>query len=400
MENAMKMMPYAKHNINWEDTLAVEDATTADSLTKGPAIEAFEDALCRFTGAKYCVVVNSGTAALHCALEAIQRSEWQVMLPSLTFVGAANAVVHTRHTPSFVDIDPLTLCIDPESTRRAIAHLKGHVAAIMAMDYAGVPCDYEYLNKIAKFWGIPIIADACHSLGAPGVGNLLADITCFSFHPAKLITTGEGGAMVTNNKEYADRARIFRDHGISTPVDKRTTPNYEVSSWGFNFRMPDINAALGISQLRRAEEFLKERRRVADNYVRLFKGSEKIKPILQPDNSANHLFVVECVGTDVNRDSLYMELRNKGIGVAVHYPLIHKMEEYKQCYMYKYGGQTCNGESLHISEQKQAKILTLPLYPYMLEEDQFRVCDALNQAISHKPHQYMPAFLRNGNSYP
>jgi len=269
-----KVIPYARQWVDADDLEAVVAVLSSDWLTTGPRVADFESAVAAFAGAREGVAVNSGTAALHAAMFAAGIGPGdEVIVPPLTFVATANAVVFQGGTPVFADIDPETLLLDPEKAR---AKITPRTKAVVAVDYAGHPCDYEALRLLARQYDLVLIADACHSLGAKYRDKPLgswADLTVFSFHPAKHITTGEGGMVVTPHQELAAKMRLFRNHGISTDFRERAARNtwhYEMVDLGYNYRLSDLNCALGLSQLKKLPQWLQKRQDIARQYDAAF----------------------------------------------------------------------------------------------------------------------------------
>jgi len=265
-----KPIPYSRQSIDDNDVSAVVEALRADLLTTGPLVSEFERSFATYVGVEHGVAVNSGTAALHCAMWALGVGEGdEVIVPPLTFVATANCALYVGAKPVFVDVCPETLLINPIEVER---HISSRTKAIIAVDYAGHPCDYDHLRHLARKYGVALVSDACHSLGGAFKGQpvgSLADISCFSFHPVKHLTVGEGGMAVTNDPNLAKRMRAFRGHGIST--DSRTreamgTWFYEMVDLGFNYRLTDIQCALGLSQLKKQASWLVRRREIAKRY--------------------------------------------------------------------------------------------------------------------------------------
>ena len=277
----MKQIPYATQWIEEDDILAVADALRSDWLTTGPTIEKFEKAFADFVGAKYAVAVNSGTAALHTAIFALGIGPGdEVIVPAMTFAATANCVVFQGGTPVFADVDLGTLLIDPASVESC---LSPNTKAIIAVDYAGQPCDYDTLEDIAKRRNLILVADACHSLGGRYKDKLvgtLAALNAFSFHPVKHITTGEGGMITTDEPNLAERMRIFRNHGITTDHRQRDAQGswfYEMVELGYNYRITDFQCALGMSQLKKLPKVTAEQLSLKEHYdyrQRLTSGSK------------------------------------------------------------------------------------------------------------------------------
>ncbi len=273
-------IPYGKQFVDKADIMAVVEVLRGDWLTTGPMVETFEREISEYVGVKHAIAVSSGTAALHTAMFAagIEPGD-EVIVPPITFAATANAVVYMGGIPLFADVQPDTLLIDPELVESKITP---HTRAIIAVDYAGHPADYDELRRIADEYGLLLISDACHSLGAEYKGKkcgCLADITVFSFHPVKHITAGEGGMAVTNDDKLAERARRFRNHGIDSDFHKRASQGswyYEMVDLGYNYRLTDIQCALGRSQLHKLDSFIANRRMIAKIYNREFLELEGI----------------------------------------------------------------------------------------------------------------------------
>ncbi len=365
-----KLIPYSRQSIDEDDVQAVVEVLRSDWLTTGPMVEKFEQAVADFVGAKHAVAVSSGTAALHCAMYAAGiGSGDEVILPPMTFVATANAVVFQGGTPVFADVDPDTLLINPAEVEKKITP---KTKAIIAVDYAGQPCDYDALRAIADRHHLILVADACHSLGAEYKGRkvgTLADLTAFSFHPVKHITTGEGGMVVTGNAEYAEKMRRFRNHGITTDHKQRTedgTWHYEMTDLGYNYRLTDFQCALGLSQLKKLPGWISKRRSIAEEYDRALAEIPTVRPLraLQDRKHAYHLYVIkldlERLHTD--RLSVFDSLRRNGIGANVHYIPVHLQPFYQK----KYG--TKRGQC-PVAEAAYEGLLSLPVFPRMTERD-------------------------------
>jgi perosamine synthetase len=307
---AMRTIPYGRQQIDEDDIQAVVDVLRSDWLTTGPKVAEFEQSVADYVGAKEAVAVSSGTAALHAAMYAINiKPGDEVIVPPMTFVATANAVVFQGGTPVFADVDPDTLLLDPEKVEEKITE---KTRTIIGVDYAGQPCDYDALRDIADRHDLILVADACHALGAEYKGRkvgTLADLTVFSFHPVKHITTGEGGMVTTDNPEFTERMRLFRNHGITRNPDKfvyrhptnfeqqitdndfqrttttgqRSTVNgqwyYEMQDLGYNYRITDFQCALGVSQLQKLPEFLQRRREIAAQYDEALADIPGIEPL-------------------------------------------------------------------------------------------------------------------------
>lgn len=370
------MIPYGRQSIDTKDIRAVNEALESDWLTTGPKISEFEAAVASFAQMNHAVAVSSGTAALHTAMHCLNIGpNDEVIVPAMTFVATANAVVFCGGRPVFADVNADTLLIDAQSVRRAITP---RTRAIVAVDYAGQPCDYEALRAIAQTHGLFLVADACHSLGAVKDGHMaayLADITVFSFHPVKHITTGEGGMVLTNRGDWAQQARRFRNHGIemdSRQREEQGTWVYDMVELGYNYRITDIQCALGISQLQKLPEWLQIRRRLAARYGELLSDLKWLTPLRQKESGhAWHLYVIKLKRAAM-RKALFLFLRKKGIGVNVHYLPVHLHSFYRN--RFKTGPGLCT-----VAEEAYEHILTLPLHQGMTEANVEYVVRCLNE---------------------
>ncbi len=370
-----RQIPYGRQEINEADIKAVEAVLRSDWLTTGPAVANFETATAKFAGAAHAVAVNSGTAALHVALAALGIGPGdEVVVPSLTFAATANSVVYCGGTPLFADVLPDSLLIDPNSVEKL---LTPKTKAVIGVDYAGQPCDWDALRLLADQRGLKLVADSCHALGARYKGRnvgTLADITAFSFHPVKHITTAEGGMALTDDPDLARRMRILRNHGIDMDFRERELAGswrYSMTTLGFNYRLSDMASALGNSQLTRLPQWLEMRRELACLYDRLLRDSPA-RPLASADNieHAYHLYVVKVP----HRDEVFRHMRSHGIGVNVHYLPVYLHPYYRE--QFDTGPGICP-----IAEAAIEKILTLPLFPSMIHSDVHRVVNRLNNAL-------------------
>ncbi len=372
-------LPYGRQWIDNDDIQAVNNILRSDWLTTGPAVEAFEKAMAKYSGTKYAVAVSNGTAALHAAMYAAGVTQGdEVIVPSMTFVATANAVVFQGGKPIFVDIEPETLLIDSTKLQSKITP---RTKALVAVDYAGQPCGYDSLKEFADNNDLILIADACHSLGAKYNGHkvgTLTDLTVFSFHPVKHITTGEGGMIVTDNSELAERMRRFRNHGISTDHRQRAendTWYYEMVDLGYNYRLTDIQCALGLSQLHKLPKWIERRREIAKYYDEAFTDNQFVKPLITHEKAYHsyHLYVIQ-LNLDrlkTRKATIFSYLRKAGIGVNVHYIPVHLHPYYRT----HYGTST---GMCPVAEAAYERILSLPMFPAMTNEDATRVITGIN----------------------
>ena len=361
-----KYIPYGRQSIDNEDIKAVTEALKSDFITQGPKIKEFEEVLCRYTGARFAVAVTNGTAALHlaCLASGIKTGD-EVITPPMTFIASANCVLYCAGTPVFCDIQRDTANIDIEQINKKIS---GKTKAVIPVHFAGHPCDLEEINKIAKKNGLIVIEDAAHALGAEYKGAKIgsckfSDMSIFSFHPVKAITTGEGGAILTNNEKLYKKLTVLRNHGIVKEKkdllsDKNGEWYYEMHKLGYNYRITDLQAALGISQLKKADRFIKRRRVIAKIYDKNFCANPyfDIPKERKYVSSAYHIYPIRLKGNLKNkRKEIFQALRKKGLGVQVHYMPVY-LHPYYQKLGYK-EGLCVNAEDFY------ASAISIPLFP-------------------------------------
>ena len=372
--NDARFIPYGRQTIGDDDIQAVTDVLRSDWLTTGPAVERFEADVCAFTGARYGIAVSSGTAALHAAMYALGIGPGdEVIVPPMTFAASANCVLYQRGTPVFADVEPGTLLLDPAAAEAAVTP---RTKAIIAVDYAGQPCDWDALSAIADRHHLALVADGCHALGARYKGRpvgTLADITVFSFHPVKHITTGEGGMAVTDDERLATRLRRFRGHGITTTAAEREKMGgwyYEMVDLGYNYRITDIQCALGSSQLKKLDNWIAKRNALAQWYDAAF-ASTDIKPLIHRSGLVHgyHLYIVRVD----RRDERFKALRDAGIGVNVHYMPVYLHPDSQGL---GYSAGLCP-----VAEEAYGKIMTLPLWVGMDQGDVERVVQGLTAEL-------------------
>lgn len=379
---ATRIIPYARQCIDEDDIQAVVDVLRSDWLTTGPKVAEFEQAVADYVGAKEAVAVSSGTAALHAAMYAIRIGAGdEVIVPPMTFAATANCVVFQGGTPVFCDVDPDTLLLDPTKVEEKITE---KTRAIIGVDYAGHPCDWDKLRKIADKHKLRLVADGCHALGAEYKGRkvgTLADMTIFSFHPVKHITTGEGGMITTDNADYANRMRTFRNHGITSDHHQREKQGswvYDMVDIGYNYRITDFQCALGISQLQKLPQFLKRRREIARRYDEAFADIPGINPLVVRHDSlhAYHLYVIRVDSSilGIDRATLFTNLRKNGIGVNVHYIPVHLHPFYRKKF------HTCPG-LCPVAESAYEQIISLPMFLGMTDADIEKVINVMQEVI-------------------
>ncbi len=395
----MKLIPYGKHNITQQDIDAVVDVLKGDFLTQGPKIHEFENAFAAYVGAKYAVAVSNGTAALHlCALALNVRRDQKVITTPITFAASANCIRYCDGEVVFGDIDPETYLLDINSVKNLLeASPKGTYSGIIPVDFAGRAVNLEDFRKLADEFGLWIIEDACHAPGGSFVksdggtskcgSGEFADLAIFSFHPVKHIATGEGGIITTNDEKLYNRLLALRTHGIIKDVDKyinsvdfacgkKNLENYpfwymEMQELGYNYRLTDFQAALGLSQLKRAEDGLAWRREIAVRYFNFFEGRSFIKGqsgVIY--GHAYHLYIIEVD----DRVGLYSFLRENNIYTQIHYVPCHLMPYYR-----KLGWK--EGDRVN-SEKYYNRCISLPMYPTLTIEDQLKVIDLINTYFS------------------
>ncbi|MEG6573080.1 UDP-4-amino-4,6-dideoxy-N-acetyl-beta-L-altrosamine transaminase [Caldibacillus debilis] len=375
-------LPYGRQWIDEEDVEAVVEALKGDFLTTGPYVSRFERAIADYVGAKYAVAFSNGTAALHGACFAAGIGEGdEVITTPMTFAASANCVLYRGGVPVFADIDEKTYNIDPQSVEEKITE---RTKAIIPVDFAGQPADLDPILEIAEKHRLVVIEDAAHALGAVYKGRKvgsISDMTMFSFHPVKLITTGEGGIIVTNNEEYYERLLQFRTHGITRDRSRMAEDHgpwyYEMQFLGYNYRLTDIQAALGLSQLKKIEKFLELRRRYAAMYNDAFKGMDELILPHQPEwaESGWHLYVIRLRPEKLaaSRREIFEALQRQNIGVNVHYIPVHYQPYYRKL---GYDKGICPK-----AERLYEEILTLPLFPAMSEQDVRDVIEAVKRTV-------------------
>lgn len=377
MRDSGGFLPYGRQMVDADDVRAVAETLLSDWLTTGPEVPEFEKAWSEFCGAEQTVAVANGTAALHTALAAADlRPGDKVIVSPMTFAASVNCVLYAGGEPVFADVDPETLLIDPRQVAETVCR-HDRVRVVIPVDYAGQPCDYDALRVAAP--GATVIADACHAPGAIYKGRkvgTLADMTCFSFHPVKHLTTGEGGAVVTNESPLAEAMRVFRNHGIDSDHRQRAEGGawfYDMGTLGYNYRLTDIQCALGLSQLRKLPGWLARRRELARLYDELLAGIDGVRPLAVRADvvPAWHLYVVRITSEyGVSRDRVFDRLRERGIGVNVHYRPVHLHSYYRK--RFGFGPGLCPA-----AEAAGEEILTLPLWAGMTDGDVERVAKAL-----------------------
>ena len=374
-----KMIPYGRQTIEEDDIQAVVDVLRSDYLTTGPKIAEFEKMVADYVGAKYAVAISNGTSALHaaCFAAGIQPGD-EVITTPLTFAASSNCVLYCGGTPVFADVDPKTYNIDPEDICRKITD---KTKAIIAVHLAGQPCDMDEIHKIAKEHDLIVIEDGAHALGSVYKGKkvgTLSDMTTFSFHPVKPITTGEGGMIVTDNEEFYQKMMLFRSHGITRDENLMTRNDgpwfYQQLDLGYNYRITDIQCALGCSQMKKLDRFLARRKEIVARYNEAFADCENIvTPYQLPETESGwHLYIVQVKNCD--RRKVFEALREHGIAVNVHYIPVYLHPYYQE---HGYKDVHCRN-----AEEVYSHIISLPLYPTLTEEQQQYVIETLKYVIN------------------
>jgi len=373
-----RFIPYGHQSIDENDIREVDEVLTSDWLTTGPKVPEFEGSICDYCACKYAVAVNSGTSALDISVQVLDLPKGsEVITTPFTFAATSNAILYHDLIPVFADIERESRNIDPDQIRKKITP---KTKAIIFVDYAGQPCRIDEIREIADEYDLRLIEDACHAFGASyhekKIGTL-ADLTVFSFHPVKPITTGEGGAVVTDNAEYAGKLRLFRSHGIDRNACDRFGPDagwaYDMVELGRNYRMTDIQAALGISQMKKIDRFIRKRNELAGLYHELLEDI----PFIETPETMNgvvhgwHLYTVLLKNMDRNHFFSYMKKNN--IGINVHYIPTYRLRYYEKNLPTPPG-------NFPVTEDVFNRIVTLPLYPALSEHELNYIADTIKKA--------------------
>ena len=384
------MIPYGRQDISDADIQAVVDVLRSDFLTQGPAVPAFEKAVAAYCGAQHAVAVNSATSALHiaCLALGVGPGDW-IWTSPITFVASANCALYCGAQVDFVDIDPQSynLSVDRLAEKLAQAEQAGQLPkVVIPVHLCGQSCDMAGIHALSQRYGFKIIEDASHAIGGrykgEPVGNCrYSDITVFSFHPVKIITTGEGGMALTNNENLAKRMQRLRSHGITRDASEMThAPDgpwyYQQIELGFNYRMTDLQAALGLSQMQRLDEFVAKRHAIAKNYDELLADLPVLIPWQHADSySGLHLYVIRLKLGEMKKThrEVFEALRAAGIGVNLHYIPVHRQPYYERL---GFRAGHCP-----VAERYYTEAISLPMYPGLTEEQQGQVVCALDKAV-------------------
>lgn len=379
-----EFIPYGKQYIDENDIQAVNEVLKSPYLTSGPKVQEFENKLCEFTGAKYAVAISNGTAALHAACVAVGISIGdEVITTPITFAASANCVLYCGGTPVFADIDPYTWNIDPKEIEKKIT---SKTKAVIAVDFTGQAVQLDEIKEICKKHNLILIEDAAHSIGTKYKGvpvGGIADLTTFSFHPVKTITCGEGGAILTNNEEFYKKMQLFRSHSITRDPDLMTKNPFngynEQVELGFNYRMTDFQAALGLSQLKKLWVFSNRRSEIVRKYNEAFLKIPqlKIQKEIPESETTRHLYIIRIKSESlkVGRDGIYKALNAENVGLQVHYIPVY-YHPYYQSLGYKKG--LCP-----VAEELYEEIITIPLYYSLKDEDVESIIEAVNKVIDY-----------------
>ncbi|MBA7506954.1 UDP-4-amino-4-deoxy-L-arabinose--oxoglutarate aminotransferase [subsurface metagenome] len=380
-----KFLPYGHQSIDEKEINEVIDSLKSNWITTGPKMRSFEENFKKYIGSKFAVAVNSGTAALHISTSSINiKPGDEVITTPLTFVASANCVVYRGGTPIFADIKKNTYNIDPEEVKSKIT---SKTKALIPVHFAGQPCDMDEISEIAKENDLIVIEDAAHAIDAKYKGKkigTLSDLTIFSFHPVKNMTTAEGGMVTTNDDNLYEKLLMFRTHGISKDAQKRFGKSggyyYDMQYLGFRYNLSELHASLGIHQLAKLESFQKRRREVVKIYNKELKNIEELSiPFVKKDVKHSwHLYVIQLnlEKLRVDRDYIFKALREENIGVNVHYIPVH----YHSYYQNKFGlkkGILPNVERLY------PRLLTIPLFHSMSDDDVYDVINALEKILKY-----------------
>lgn len=385
------MIPYGKQDINDEDIQAVIDVLKSDFLTQGPSVQKFEKSISDYTTSKFAIALNSATSALHLACLSLGLKKGDIVWTTpITFVASANCALYCEAKVDFVDIDPKTYNLSVSALEEKLKEAKKSNALpkiVIPVHLAGQPCDMVKISELSKAYGFSIIEDASHAIGGryknKPVGNCeYSDITVFSLHPVKIITTGEGGVITTNNPALYEKIMLLRSHGITRDPNLMTEKShgpwyYQQLELGYNYRLTDIQAALGTSQMKRIDHFIKKRHQLANHYFEKLKDIKALElPYQSPDShSAFHLFIVRIKPEYTKKSHLqvFEELREQGIGVNLHYIPVYQQPYYRKLGFKK---DLCKN-----AEEYYQSAISIPMYSGLSNTDQEKVIDSLRKTF-------------------
>jgi UDP-4-amino-4,6-dideoxy-N-acetyl-beta-L-altrosamine transaminase len=385
------MIPYGRQDISEADIQAVVDVLRSDYLTQGPAVPAFEKCVADYCGSQYAVAVNSATSALHIACLALGVDKGDIVWTTpITFVASANCALYCGASVDFVDIDPLTynMSVERLTEKLVLAKVSGKLPkVVIPVHLCGQPCDMVGIHALSQQYGFRIIEDASHAIGGKYCGDHIgncrySDITIFSFHPVKIITTGEGGMAMTNDAQLAKRMQLLRSHGITRDQNEMShAPDgpwyYQQIDLGYNYRMTDLQAALGLSQMQRLDEFVTKRHAIALRYDKFLAGLLVVTPWQHMDSySGMHLYVIRLKLDMIGSTHLqvFEALRVAGIGVNLHYIPVHRQPYYE--------GLGFKAGYCPEAEQYYAEAISLPMYTGLTEAQQDKVIEAIRQVTT------------------
>jgi len=385
------MIPYGRQSISDEDIQAVVEVLKSDFLTQGPVVPRFEQALCDYTGGTHAVATTNGTSALHLACRALDLGAGDILWTTpITFVASANCALYCEAKVDFVDIDPKTYNLSVEALKEKLEQAKqaGKLPKIVVpVHLCGLPCDMEEIGQLAKQYGFSVIEDASHAIGGryqnEAIGNCrYSDITVFSFHPVKTITTGEGGAALTNKKDLAEKMTLLRSHGITRDSKQMThEPDgdwyYQQIELGYNYRMTDLQAALGLSQMTRLDEFIERRHKIAAQYDDLLSDLPVTSQHRTSDSySGMHLYVIRTATEKLGKShkQIFSELRESGIGVNLHYIPVHMQPYYRELGF--------NVGDFPEAEKYYSQAISLPMFPELSDDQLLTVVKELRSILA------------------
>jgi dTDP-4-amino-4,6-dideoxygalactose transaminase len=378
-------IPFHAASVGEDEALAAADVIRSGWLTMGPKTIEFEQNFASYVGARHAIGVSSCTAALHLSLEAVGLQQGdEVLVPTTTFTATAEVVVYFKAIPVLVDVDPITLCIDPEEARKKVT---SRTRAILPVHFAGQPCDMDRIQQLAASHSLHVIEDAAHSLPASFRGTpvgAISKLTAFSFYATKTLTTGEGGMVTTGDDELAARIKMMRLHGIGRDAWKRYSSEgswyYEVLNAGFKYNLTDIQSAIGIVQLNKCTELRNHRARIARQYTEAFSPCEEIQtPTVFPDReSAWHLYVLRLHldRLTIGRSEVVEQLKQRGVGTSVHFIPLHIHPYYRDAYHY------CS-ESFPVALREYYRCISLPIYPGMSRDQVDYVAEQVLEVVTN-----------------